>query len=306
VKLKGALLLSFLAVIWVPTPAVVSVSASGIAMPKPNPVPSLASGSRVTNRAGNLGGKVLVLMYHRAGPKEQFMVRSRANFRADLMRLRQAGYRPVTISEYVENRMPLPPGASPVVVSFDDSHSTQLNFQKDGSVDPNTFVGMWMEFATRFPDFPVKGTFYANNNGPFGRDKDGKKAITLLQGLGSEIAAHTARHVNLAKVSRDKGMREIVSNIAYLEKRGAKVQAFAPPYGVYPSRSWLESGFVYKGRRVKFNSIVEAWDRPAHSPISSRMNPNRIPRVQAYPGVRGFTWWMDMQDKGLFEAYVQP
>jgi hypothetical protein len=36
------------------------------------------------------------------------------------------------------------------------------------------------------------------------------------------------------------------------------------------------------------------------------LNPNRIPRIQAYPGLKGITWWMDMQDKGLFEVYVQP
>lgn len=248
----------------------------------------------------------MVLMYHRTGAKEEFMVRSRANFRADLMRLRQGGYRPVTISEYVENRMPLAPGASPVVITFDDSHPTQLRFRKDGTVDPNTFVGMWMEFASRFPDFPVKGTFYANNNGPFGPEKDGAKAIQLLQSLGSEIASHTARHVDLGKVSRERGIKDIVANLSYLEKKGAKVRAFAPPYGVYPSGTWLESGFVHRGRHVKFSSMVEAWDRPAHSPISSRMDSNRIPRIQAYPGFKGITWWMDRQSKGLFDVYVQP
>jgi hypothetical protein len=261
---------------------------------------------RVTDRPGNVGGKIPVLMYHRIGEKEAYMVRSRDNFRRDLARLYKMGFRPVTLSEYLENKMKLPGGASPVVLTFDDSMPDQIRLDKNGQVDRSTFVGIWLDFAKKRPDFPVKGTFFANNNGPFGREKQGAKVIGILQGLGSEIGAHTATHKNLAKISPAAGRKEIESNLAYLSARGAKVRTFATPYGVWPKSSLLSEKFGSKKGRARFLGVAAAGSGPAHSPVSSRHNPMVIPRIKAYEGNQGVHWWLDKVKKGRVEVYVQP
>lgn len=270
--------------------------------------PPVGPAKRVTDRKPNLGGVVPILMYHRLGDKESYMVRSRKNFRRDLARLYKLGFRPVTMSEYVENRMALPPGASPVVLTFDDSWADQISLRKDGSVDPNTFVGIWMDFAKTRPAFPVKGTFYAIANGPFGQKGLGKKKIALLQKLGSEIGAHTLRHPSLGSVSRSRAMKEIGGSVSYLRKLGADVRTFAPPYGVWPNdRSLLDKdGFVFNGSKVSFNSVVSVGSGPAPAPASKRFRPMRLPRIVAYEGRLGVHDWLDQIQKGRTAVYVQP
>lgn len=235
------------------------------------------------------------------------MVRSRANFLSDLERLYKLGFRPVTVSEYAENRMTIPPGSSPVVITFDDSHPSQFRLTKDGVPDPNTFVGAWLGWAKNRPDFPVKATFYCNANGPFGPEREGRRKIAMLQSWGSEIAAHTRNHVNLAKVSPEKGRKEVAESVLYLENRGARVTAFATPYGVWPKdRSWLDKGFRWNGRLIKFSSVAAAGSGPGHSPVSRHFRPMALPRIQAYPGTKGIDDWLKRLGQKRYRVYVQP
>ncbi len=269
-------------------------------------VPPPQGPKRVTQRPGNTMGAVPVLMYHRLGDKESHMVRSRENFRRDLARLYKLGFRPVTLKEYATNTMSLQPGASPVVITFDDSWPDQLRLLKDGSVDPHCFVGEWLSFNKTRPDFPVKATFFALKNGPFGQKGLGRRKIKMLQDWGSEIASHTISHVDLSK-STDQTIREEVGeSVLWLESMGAKVTSFAPPYGAFPRSSHLKSGFNYKGRRFVFSAVAAAGAGPARSPQDRKFRPKLIPRIKAYEGSRGVHWWLDKAVAKKLDVYVQP
>jgi peptidoglycan/xylan/chitin deacetylase (PgdA/CDA1 family) len=260
----------------------------------------------VTSRAGNTQGVVPVLMYHKLGRAEKYMVRSYANFRRDLERLYTLGFRPVTLEEYAENRMSLPPGASPVVITFDDSHETQLSLDAQGRVRPNTFVAIWQDFAASHPDFPVKGTFFLNDNGPFGSSKTGPQAVKLLQKLGSEVASHTLMHGNLRKSSEAAAARDMGGSIIKLRRMGVEPTSFAPPYGVYPKRAGMLTSFTYQGQKFGFKRAVLAGDRPAPSPVSKRFDRMRIPRIIVAPVEGGFDTWMARMKAGRPAPYVQP
>lgn len=261
---------------------------------------------RITARKPNKLGAVPILMYHRIGDKESHMVRSRANFRRDLARLYKNGFRPVTLSEYTSNKMPLLPGSSPVVITFDDSWVDQLRLMKDGTVDPGCFVGEWLSFSKNRPDFPVKATFFALKNGPFGQKGLGKKKIEMLQGWGSEIASHTQHHVDLSKATEQTIKDEVGESVIWLESLGAKVTSFAPPYGAFPKTHILRDGFTYKGRRIRFTGVVAAGSSPARSPEDKKFRPMILPRIKAYEGVMGINWYLDKAVKGTLKLYVQP
>ncbi|QYK58193.1 MAG: polysaccharide deacetylase family protein [Fimbriimonadaceae bacterium] len=263
--------------------------------------------ARVTDRPGNIKGDVMVLMYHRFEQSEKYMVRSLANFRSDLKRLRDAGFRPVTVSEYVDGKMDIPPGSSPVVLTFDDSWDTQFKLLRNGEPDPDTAVGVWLDFSKKHPEFPVKGTFFCLANGPFGTAAQGAKKIKMLQSWGSEIGAHTMTHPNLARLSDERVKEEMAKSKLYLESKGAKnVRTFALPYGNLPRNTSLLHGFVWKGKVFKYDAVVLAAGNPAPAPGSSRLNKLRIPRVIASQDTYGINNWLNRLQNKTWKPFVQP
>lgn len=99
-------------------------------------------------------GEVPVMMYHRltATPKGEYD-RTPADFRAELERLYASGYRPVLARDLVAGTMDVPAGTTPVVLTFDDGTISQYRLGPDGSVAPDTAVGILLEFAKGHPDF---------------------------------------------------------------------------------------------------------------------------------------------------------
>lgn len=250
-------------------------------------------------------GDVLVLMYHRTGPEEKRMVRSRKNFANDLARLYKAGYRPVTLDEYTSNTMDIPRGASPVVMSFDDSDPSQLTMLKDGTVDPKCMVGIWMAFNKKHKDFPVKGTFFVLPNGPFGQSKMQAKKLGLLKSLGCEIGSHTMSHTALKKLPDEAVCKELGASYEFIKKLGFVGRSMATPYGIAPKNRKLLEAWTYNGKSYRYANICLAGSSPAPSPLSKSFDRRRIPRVQAYNGTLGITYWLNREGKD-FKPYVQP
>ncbi|MES1227399.1 MAG: polysaccharide deacetylase family protein, partial [Armatimonadota bacterium] len=204
----------------------------------PKPVPILPAesnsyGKRVSTRRPNPDGTVLVLMYHHIAQDEKYMFRSEANFRKDLAALLKLDYRPVTIEEYVTGKMPLPPGTSPVVFTFDDGHRDQFNLLEDGSVDPKCFVGVWQDFAREHPEFPVHATFYVNDH-PWAQAKWLAKKGEMLKSWGCEVGSHTMTHPNMKKLTDEQVMKEMAGAYDLVEKMGFEPHAFCYPFGNEP------------------------------------------------------------------------
>lgn len=261
---------------------------------------------RLTKRTGNRLGTVLVLMYHRTGPEEKYMVRTKKNFQADLERLYRLGYRPVTLAEYSSNSMSLPRGASPVVLTFDDSDPSQFKLNSDGSIDSNSFVGIWHEFAKKHPDFPIKGTFFILPNGPFGQKKMAAKKMKMLKEWGSEIGSHTITHSNLSKLTDEQVRKELAESYEYIKQLGFEPTSMALPFGILPKNRDLLKSFSFKGKTYRYWNVCLAGAAPAASPMSPQFNNLRIQRVQAYDGEYGINWWLDYNKKHSTKLYVQP
>ena len=72
-------------------------------------------------------------------------------FRAELKRLWDEHYRPITASDLVNGTINVPMGTTPYVMTFDDGGESQIAFDPDGSIDPDTAVGIMLEFAKGHP-----------------------------------------------------------------------------------------------------------------------------------------------------------
>ena len=244
-------------------------------------------------------------MYHHIANGKGAMYRSPEKFERDLENLYKMGFRPVTMTEYVQNKMKLAPGASPVVMTFDDAHPNQFKFLKDGSVDPKSGVGIWMKFAKTHPDFPVKGTWYVLPN-LWGQEKFKEKKIKMLLDMGSEIGNHTVHHKDLKKQSDEQVKAEIGKMNLLLQKLGiGKDMPFAPPYGSYPRNLKLVQKFSYAGKTIEHSSACLAGSCPGPSPEDKKhFNPYKIPRLHGNGRELGIDDWLNMVKKGQCKVYV--
>jgi hypothetical protein len=227
-------------------------------------------------------------------------------FRADLERFYKAGFRPVTVSEYLDNKMDLPPGASPVVFTFDDANPSQFQLLPDGSVDPNCGMGVWKAFAEKHPDFPIKATFYVIPQ-MWGQADMIEKKVAMLREWGSELGNHTWDHYNLKTLTDDKVKEQLAKGADLCAKYGESGPlSLALPLGVFPKNRELVKGFEYKGKQYKIKAAMLVGANPAQSPTSEKFDPYRVARIQATTDDYGLDYWMDRFDKGEVKVYVQP
>jgi len=266
-----------------------------------------APSKRVSDRPGNTNGAVFVAMYHhiRAGKGDMF--RTESQFRADLEHFYAMGFRPVLASEYLSNHMSLPPGASPIVMTFDDATPSQIQLRPDGSVDPNCAVGIWEDFAKTHPDFPVHATFFVLPETLWGPRKADPRKVKLVFDLGSELANHTINHPKLKALTDEKVKLELGTAEDRLEAMGQKgPHAMALPYGISPKHPAILKGFDWKGRRINFTGVFLVGANPAPSPTSPKFNRYRVPRIIAYSIPYGIDYWLKQVKDGHVKLYVEP
>jgi hypothetical protein len=216
------------------------------------------------------------------------------------------GFRPVTVSQYLANDMPLQPGASPVVITMDDSADSQFQLQDDGSVAPDCALGIWQNFAAQHSDFPIRATFYVLPGVMWGQKNWEEKKVELLKSWGSELASHTWDHPVLRKLSDAKVKEEIGKSLDYLRKFGYNKPSFAYPYGVYPKNMSLMDGFWWHDRAYVMTGAVTCDTDLAPSPNAGGFKPFKIPRVEAGEGPLGVDWWLDKVERGNRHVFVAP
>lgn len=254
-------------------------------------------------------GRIPILEYHLVGDRESRWSRERANFRRDLELLHARGYRPVTVAELVDKRIDLPAGTSPVVFTFDDASPGQFSYVKraDGTLvpDPNSAIGIWLDFAKRHPDWGTKATFCVLSNATHGHAFFGNKGIAgqetawrfpklqWLANQGFELCNHTLWHAKLNRLSDDEVRAQIGQAQLAIDSAvtGYRVRTFALPLGLWPKNRGLVRGGSWTDRKTgrtmtwRHDAILEVADTKAagavsFSPHDPRFDPLSLPRVQ--------------------------
>lgn len=240
-------------------------------------------------------GKIMVLMYHNIGEKEDVWVRTPDNFRKDLERLYNEGYRPIRLIDYVNNEIDVEAGYTPIVITFDDGNQNNFNIlgEKDGKmeIDPDCAVGILEEFNEKYPDFNATASFFLFGTNPFGQEEYIDYKLNYLVENGYDVGNHTMSHVDF-KSSKNQNSEAIQKalgvQVQRLETRiedvAYKVNTLALPYGHRPKSDSLQK-FLAEGQyedTVYQNLAIlnVGWD-PYYSPVDKRFDQTAIHRVRA-------------------------
>ena len=264
-----------------------------------------ADPSQGGGRKPNLTGRIPVLEYHViGGDKNALYTRTVASFKADLDEVYKRGYRPITMSQLLDKDFrDVPAGMSPVVFVFDDASPSQFSYVgQPGQIDPNSAVGIWLDFAKSHPGWKNRGVFCMLNGGAAGHNffGDGPKfngqskawrfqKVQWLNQQGFELCAHTLWHARLDKYSDAVVQEQIARNVMGIDSAvpGYKVRSFALPYGIWPKNrplAWAGSWTDPKSHKTityHFDDVMEVSGGPTRSPYDPQFNPHSVTRIEA-------------------------
>jgi peptidoglycan/xylan/chitin deacetylase (PgdA/CDA1 family) len=273
-------------------------------------------------------GQIMVLEYHRLGEPQGEWYRSVENFRNDLRLLYERGYRPVTMRQVVEGDIDLPAGTSPVVFTVDDSSLGQFYYLEDGSIDPNTMVGMWDSFQQENPawhngavwcvlpaaDHP--SNFFgerASREVPRAeREETIRRKMTYLVENRHEICNHTLYHARLDR-GTDAQVQEWLGrgqdSIQVYLPEGYEIVTHALPLGMWPANRELAWKGTWPGRSgedrpvsYEYSVVLEVTGGPNVSPFDTRFNGHSVNRLIVAPGA--LERQLDLYDREPLQRYV--
>ena len=163
----------------------------------------------------------------------------------------------------------IPAGMSPVVLTFDDSTSGQYRILDDGTLDPESAVGI-LQAAVEPGDWASKATFYclldvaSKDNELFGQPDRQQEKLRNLVDWGYEVGSHTVSNLNLRKADGPGGEEGVgASRRATLEELiggDYQVTSLSVPSGEYPEDESLLAGGIYDGKPYKYTSAVTLGD----------------------------------------------
>ena len=261
-------------------------------------------------------GQIMVLMYHHIDEPEDTWVRTPDNFRRDLQELYDRGYRPVSLADYATGNIEVEPGYKPVVFTFDDGRQNNFNMIENSSgewdIDPDSAVGILMDFHEEHPDFPLEATFFINGGTPFGQEDLVEFKLNFIVDQGMDIGNHSYTHANFNNLTAEELQYQLgrLNNMVLGYLPDYEVNTLALPFGSRPQNEdlmkYLHQG-EYDGVSYENVAILEVgWD-PYHSPFHQDFNPLKIRRVRAsemdVDGV-GIYDWLGHFESGARSPYV--
>lgn len=262
--------------------------------------------------APNELGRVMILEYHQIDRPESRWTRTPENFRRDLQRLWERGYRLVALNDFLDGKISLPAGTTPVILTFDDSSPGQFRYverQGDWVIDPDCAVGILEAFSRAHPDFGHAATFYvlpgaAPPHRLFNQPELATRKLTYLATHGYEIGNHTLWHATLGRYPEHVVRSQIATAQEWIQRHvpGYRPRTLALPLGSYPRDiRWAETGTV-NGTTYRIDAILMVAGGPAPSPHAKRFDPYHLPRIQALESELGE--WLTYFDRHPEERYV--
>lgn len=221
-------------------------------------------------------------------------------------RLYNAGFRLLSMSDYLNNNITVAAGCKPIVFTFDDGVSSQFSLiEKDGKLElnPKCAVYVMQKFAKEHPDFGFKGIIYVYLHSPSGVFEGAgtiEQRLNYLIDLGWEIGNHTYGHSSM----KGKSAADITYQLGMNQKTmesivpGYKFNSMALPYGQYDEANVpaLISG-TYDGTTYENRAIFLVGAEPSHATTSVNFKVF-VPRIRStgyYAENMDFEWWFKNQ-----------
>jgi peptidoglycan/xylan/chitin deacetylase (PgdA/CDA1 family) len=283
--------------------------------------------SAAAGRTPNELGRIPIVEWHQVVDADGNYKVSRERFKAELKELHDRGYVPISLAEYLDKKIDLPAGKSPVLFTFDDASPSQFRYLDRGGklvVDPTSAVGILLDFIKANPDWKAKGLFCALPAAQAGHAFFGDKGIDgqlsawrflklkFLVEQGFELCNHTLWHAQLNKYSDGVVQEQLARGALAIDSAvpGYVVRGMALPYGIWPKNKALAyagSWHDAKGKRdvrYKNEAVFEVAGGPARSPYDPQFNAKALPRVPLQGGTK-LTPTLDAMDKpGPMARYV--
>lgn len=273
---------------------------------------AVRGGAAAEAPAPNELGRVMILEYHRIDRPEARWTRTPENFRRDLQRLWERGYRLVPLGALLDGTIALPRGTSPVVLTFDDSSPGQFRYLERSDqtiIDPDCAVGMLEAFEREHPDFGHAATFYVlpgadPPNRLFDQPGWATRKLAHLATRGYEIGNHTLWHANLSRYPQEVVRKQLATAQDWIQGHvpGYRPRTLALPMGAYPrALEWALTG-GHNGTAYRHDAILMVSGGAAPSPHARVFDAYRLPRIQAVEV--DIARWLGHFDRHPEERYV--
>ena len=250
-------------------------------------------------------GKIPIMMYH--GIKDiknsdtlytggnvdkDGYTRTAEAFRNDLEMYYQKGYRMIKLSDYIDGKIDVEYGYSPIVLTFDDGNANNIKvtgLDSDGNIiiDKNSTVGILEEYKKKYPDFNVTAIFFLTN-ALFNQPEYDSKILNWLIENGYEVGNHTKGHNNFSNIDSNK-TQEVVGYMydkleGILGDKYSKIVAlpFGSPYNREHSNYKYIINGEYNGKSYETVAALRVGWEPEVSPFNVNFDKTFLKRCRAY------------------------
>ena len=250
-------------------------------------------------------GKVPIMMYHGiknmknsetpntgGNVDKDGYTRTVEAFRNDLDFYYKQGYRMIRLSDYIDGKIDVEYGKSPIIITFDDGNDnnilvTGLDDSGNIIIDKNSAVGVLEEFKKKYPDYNVTAIFFVTD-ALFNQPEYNEKIIKWLVDNNYEVGNHTKGHNNLSNTTTDT--TEEVIGYMYDKLEGiignkySKIVAlpFGSPYvKTHKNYQYVING-EYNGKKYETLSALRVGWEPEVSPFNKEFDRTFLKRCRAY------------------------
>lgn len=250
-------------------------------------------------------GNVPIMMYHGIHNKKNSETpytggnvdkdgyqRTTEAFRNDLEMYYQKGYRMIPLKEYIEGKINVELGKSPIILTFDDGLEnnikvTGLDDKGNLIIDPNSAVGILEEYKQKYKDFKVTATFFVNGS-LFGQPEYNEKIMKWLIEHGYDIGNHTYTHPDFTKINEEEAKKEVGRVYSMLDHiiKGKYVFIVALPFGSPYKKTHATFSSIIKGSYENISyetkgALRVGWESNP-SPYTKDFDPLFMKRIRAY------------------------
>ena len=270
------------------------------------PVAPMLTSAELALLKPNELGHIPVLMYHAFTTNPEDLdewTTTPDAFRDDLQWLYKHAFFIISLADLIDNKIAVPPGKHPVVLTFDDSSSGQFRLRKDATgqlaPDPVTAVGVMEAFFAKHPDFGRGGFFAVVPVKCFAHDDEVttcEERLAWLAEHGYEIGNHTWWHENLGDVNDETFRSQIGDTKLWIDERvpgdANSSTILVLPFGEYPGYGrefdMLVNGFPWEGQTIQLTGVVAVNGGPSVSPSSVAWDPWAIARLNTDDATFGY------------------
>ncbi|MFA5602528.1 MAG: polysaccharide deacetylase family protein [Bacilli bacterium] len=212
-------------------------------------------------------------------------------FKADLDMYYEKGYRVIRLEDYVNGKIDVELGKSPIIITFDDGLVNSIKIEGEDEkgliIDSNSAVGIMEEYKKKYPDMNITATFFINGT-LFNQDDYNDKIMKWLIENNYDIGNHTYNHDNFSNTSIEKTQETIAKLYQKLDNiiPNQYVNIIALPYGSPFVTTHVNFPYILKGSYDDYEyeniaTLRVGW-LPEASPFNIDFDKTFLKRVRAW------------------------